>query len=341
MHGTPPLALPRLVFGSSALGNLYQVYDQATKQRLVDEWFARAPGTVCIDSAGKYGAGLALEEIGNALRVRGVPPAGFLLSNKLGWKRIPLTEKEPQFEPGIWKGLSYDAVQSISYDGILECWEQGNALLGRPYRADLLSVHDPDEYLAAATNAIDKGARLNDILEAYRALGELRDSAETRAIGVGAKDWRIIRDLTAVVDLDWVMFAGSLTVYSHPDELLELVRSLALRSVRVINSAVFHSGFLVGGRHFDYREVTTDQDSDLLEWRNAFTAICTRHGVIPAHACVEFARAPFGVVSVALNTGKPDRVVDNLRAVNATAPSAFWRDMVNEGLIRYRPEELR
>jgi D-threo-aldose 1-dehydrogenase len=38
---------------------------------------------------------------------------------------------------------------------------------------------------------------------------------------VGAKDWRVIRAIAEVVDLDWVMFACSLTVYTHPPELLE------------------------------------------------------------------------------------------------------------------------
>ena len=41
--------------------------------------------------------------------------------------------------------LKHDAVQDISYQGILDCYEQGNTLLGK-YQARLVSVHDPDEY---------------------------------------------------------------------------------------------------------------------------------------------------------------------------------------------------
>ena len=54
------------------------------------------------------------------------------------------------FEPGVWMGLEHDAVQRISYDGILECWDEGCRLLGDAYKPRLASVHDPDEYLAAA-----------------------------------------------------------------------------------------------------------------------------------------------------------------------------------------------
>jgi len=336
-----PFDLPTLIFGSSALGNLYEELDTSTKLQLVHEWFKCAPGTVCIDSAGKYGAGLALEEIGDALRAYGRRPVDFLLSNKLGWKRVPLRHDEPQFEKGIWKGLSNDAVQVISYDGILECWEQGNELLGEPYQADLVSVHDPDEYLAAARDVDDRVARLADVLDAYRALSELRDGGKVRAIGVGAKDWTVILELARHVAFDWVMFAGSLTIYSHPAELLESIRGLASRSVAVINSAVFHSGFLVGGGFFDYRPVTREEDPELFAWRDSFRAICAHHRVRAVDACVEYALAPAGVVSIAMNTARPARICDNLRAVESKAPHAFWADMKQDQLIQYLPEDLR
>ncbi|MFW6250248.1 MAG: aldo/keto reductase, partial [Alkalispirochaetaceae bacterium] len=145
--GATGVGVPKLIFGTSALGNLYRELDEATKREIVANWFEEMDPPVCIDTAGKYGAGLALQEIGNALRALAIPPDQITISNKLGWKRVSLQGEEPTFEPGVWKNLRYDAVQSISYDGIIDCWEQGNELLGAPYTAELLSVHDPDEYL--------------------------------------------------------------------------------------------------------------------------------------------------------------------------------------------------
>jgi D-threo-aldose 1-dehydrogenase len=101
-----------------------------------------------------------------------VNPSDVLISNKLGWLRTELKTAEPTFEPGVWRNLKHDAVQQISYDGILECYEQGNNLLG-DYRAELVSVHDPDEYLAAAEDEQERAQHYRDILEAYRALNEL------------------------------------------------------------------------------------------------------------------------------------------------------------------------
>lgn len=55
-------------------------------------------------------------------------------------------------------GIDNDAEQDISYEGILRCYEQGNELLG-DYNTSLASVHDPDEYLDAASSPEDRASR--------------------------------------------------------------------------------------------------------------------------------------------------------------------------------------
>src|SRR5690606_30274938 len=228
-------------------------------------------GKVVIDTAGKYGAGLALEVLRRELESLAVDPNDVLISNKLAWRRVPLTTSEPTFEPGAWIEIEHDAVQDISYNGILRCWAEGCELLG-PYRARLLSVHDPDEYLAAASDEGDRQRRLDDIVGAYRALTELRDRGDAAAIGVGAKDWQSIRELDQHVELDWVMLANSFTIMNHPPELIELIASLAARNITVINSALMHGGFLTGGDHCDYRRLNpaVPADAEKLRWRESF-----------------------------------------------------------------------
>src|SRR6478735_8380270 len=162
------IPLPRVIAGTSLLGNLYEEYPFDQKKEIVKAYIEANSGLPVFDSAGKYGAGLALETLGNCLRALGVQPGDVIISNKLGWTRTPLLTDEPTFEPGVWKNLKYDAVQNISYQGIIACFEQGNELLNG-YIPQMVSVHDPDEYLAAAANAEDEQKRYNDILEAYRA----------------------------------------------------------------------------------------------------------------------------------------------------------------------------
>jgi D-threo-aldose 1-dehydrogenase len=331
--GNTGLQVPRIIFGTSCLGNLYEALSAETKLAISREWFAHHDPPIVVDSAGKYGAGLALEVIGRNLRELQIPPDEVIISNKLGWQRVPLKTVEPTFEPGAWVDLKHDAVQRIGYEGILECWEQGCALLGSEYVPQLLSVHDPDEYLAAAVSPLDRERRFANIIEAYRALHELKAAGKTRAIGIGSKDWRVIAEVEREVQLDWVMLANTLTIYRHPADLLEFVARLVAKNVAIINSAVFHAGFLVGGRFFDYRIISQETEPKIFEWRRKFLDLCSRHNLSPATVCVQFALTPPGVVAISLNTSDPFRVGYNVAAVEATVPAEFWCDARQVGLI--------
>jgi D-threo-aldose 1-dehydrogenase len=333
--GKTGLRVPPIVFGCSALGNLYQVIPDVAKLEIVSNWFEHVSPPVFVDTAGKYGAGLALEVLGSALDKFEIPPEDVLISSKLGWKRSPLVTLEPTFEAGVWIDIEHDAVQLISYDGILECWEESCRLLGGGYKPRLVSVHDPDEYLAATSSPAERERRFEDIVAAYRALTELKAAGDVVGVGVGSKDWRVIQKIAAVVELDWVMFANSLTVLRHPPELLAFIAELAAKDVAVINSAVFHAGFLVGGKYFDYRVLKPENEADkkLFAWRKSFVSLCEAHGVSPMHACVQFGLSVPGVVAVALNTSHPDRIRENVAAVATPVPAHFWESLKEEGLL--------
>lgn len=333
--GSTGIHLPPVVFGTSALGNLYTALDDKVKLEIVREAFRHVPGTVVFDSAGKYGAGLALEKLGECLHRLDIDPRRVVISNKLGWKRIPLTTPEPTFEAGVWKDLKNDAIQDISYEGILSCYEQGNLLLGRKYAPQLVSVHDPDEYLDAAKSPDDRKLRMANIVDAYRALSELKAQGKVKAIGVGAKNWKIIRELHQLVELDWVMFANSMTILHHPQELIDFMEQLRNANISIVNSAVFHAGFLIGGDYYDYRLLQPDSDENrrLFDWRNRFFELCRQFTVKPAVACVQFGLAAPGVDSIALNTSKPSNIAANVEAVTSTVPADFWKAMKLEGLI--------
>jgi D-threo-aldose 1-dehydrogenase len=170
---TRDLDLPRVIFGTSGLGNLFVELEESEKLNIVRESLRLGGPKVVFDTAGKYGAGLALETLGKCLRRLNVQPGNVIISNKLGWIRTALKTAEPTFEPGVWKNLKNDAVQKISYDGIIECFEQGNELL-KGYTPQLISVHDPDEYIAAAKNEKESEKRYVDILNGKRIREEVR-----------------------------------------------------------------------------------------------------------------------------------------------------------------------
>lgn len=323
---------PKVIFGTSGLGNLFIEPTYESKRDTIAQVIQHSEGTPVFDTAGKYGAGLALECLGSSLKELGVSPNSVKISNKLGWKRIPLTSTEPTFEPGAWVNLKHDATQLISYQGILDCYHQGNELLG-DYPARLVSIHDPDEYLAAASDQKDREKRLNDIYEGYRALNDLKAKGVVDSIGIGAKDPRVIDEVSKDVKLDWAMFACSITPYTHAPSVLNLVKRLGQEGVQILNSAVFNSGFLTGGDYYNYRRVTPDTDPQLFAWRDAFFNLCKKHNADPAAVCVQFSFRFPEINCVALNTTSPQRVAGNIALATTPIDDALWRELKNEGLI--------
>ena len=333
--GKTQIEVPQVVYGTSYLGNLYKELSYETKLELMKKWFECTEVPVVIDSAGKYGAGLALEMIGKGLADMEVHPDDIVISNKLGWYRVPLTTIEPTFEPGAWVGLENDCVQIFGYEGIMKCFEQGNELLGGLYKSEVVSVHDPDEYLLAARSAQDRDNRLLEILESYRALFDLKKEGKVKAVGIGSKDWTVIRELYDHVPFDWVMFATSFTIFRHPGELLAFMDLLNKDGVGIVNSAVFHGGFLTGGDKFDYQDVDPDSDQGryLFGWRDAFRALCEKYGVDPGDACLHFGISHPAIVSIALNTSRPHKMRQNVDIMMKEIPGAFWADLRAEALI--------
>ena len=329
------LNLPRVIFGTSGLGNLFVALEDQAKLDIINECVRLSNEKVVFDSAGKYGAGLALETLGKCLKKLNVHPDNVVISNKLAWVQTGLKTDEPTFEPGVWKNLKHDAVQKISYDGIIECFEQGNELLNG-YNPQMVSVHDPDEYISTASDYQQSKKLYEDILDAYEALYDLKRQGKVQAIGVGAKDWKIVKRIAGDVELDWVMIANSMTIKTHPQELLDFILKMESKGVYVINSAVFHSGFLVGGDYYDYRLVEKgDPKNDaLFKWREEFFEVCRKFNVKPAQACVQFALNVPGVKSIALNTTDVKRVKENLEMANTEIPVEFWEALQSKGLIQ-------
>ncbi|MCH5599870.1 aldo/keto reductase [Niabella ginsengisoli] len=328
------LERPKVISGTTSLGNIYKEMPFPEKMAIVKEYIDASPGTPMFDSAGKYGAGLALEVLGQCLKELGIKKDEVLISNKLAWVRKPLTTPEPTFEPGVWHNLKYDAEQKISYEGILNCFENGNELLGE-YDSQFASVHDPDEYLAAAKDDNDYQKRYDDILEAYRALADLKSKGVVAGVGIGAKDWKSIEKISKDVKLDWVMIANSYTIYNHPKELVDFVASLHKQNITIINSAVFHGGFLMGSDFFNYTELSREnpEHKKYYEWRDKFNQICIEYNIEPPAAAIYFGLHVPGIKSIALNSSNPKRVRHNIEMANANIPPAFWQRMKEEGLI--------
>ncbi|MEX0612281.1 MAG: aldo/keto reductase [Pirellulales bacterium] len=292
--GSTGLRVPPILFGSCALGNVRRVIPEQTKLEICGDWFRHVAPPVFIETSNQHGDGMALKGLRRALRRLEIAPEEMVIAAKLGWKN-----------------------GRINRDTVLAAWNETCQPLGDDYRPQLIAID------------------VSDFLEAHSALEELKAAGTVAGIGAVAQDWRLLKDLVAAINLDWVQLAGSFTVMRHPPELRQFMSDLAERRIAIINSAVFHGGFLVGASQFNNRAVNVNDpaDSSLLAWRKAFTALCHGHSVRLSHACIQFALSAPGVVAVALDTSRPNRVAENVESVVTKVPDAFWLAMKEERLL--------
>jgi len=223
----------------------------------------------------------------------------------------------------------------ISYDGILRCFEEGNDLLGE-YSVTMVSVHDPDDFVEEAESEEERRNRMSSVMEAYNCLNDLKSQGRVESIGIGVKNPVIIEQLLIQgVHFDWTMMAGVLTPYSHSIFVRTLLKTMNVRSIQVINAAVFNSGFLVGEAFFNY--VLQDQlrNPELFEWRINFFEVCEQHHLQPDHVCVQFSFLFSEVTSVALNACSLQHVGANYRNVYESIPRdhGVWKDLALRQLI--------
>ncbi|HJX71467.1 MAG TPA: aldo/keto reductase, partial [Bacteroidales bacterium] len=193
-----------------------------------------------------------------------------------------------------------------------------------------------DEFISQTSDKRGHRNRYRNILDAYRALADLKACGEIKGIGIGAKNWQTIKMLEDEIELDWVMFANSMTIFCHPPELLKFMVRLHKKGIGIINSAVFNAGFLIGGDYFNYKYIRPDSPENrrIFKWREDFFGICRKHNVRPAAACIHFGMTPPGVISISLNTSNPGHVKMNVESVTADIAPEFYHEMKEKGLIR-------
>jgi len=129
------------------------------------------------------------------------------------------------------------------------------------------------------------------------------------------------------------MIANSMTVHSHPEELVAFMEELERKGIAIINSAVFNAGFLIGGDYYNYKLMNREEHKALFKWREAFFKLCDKHGIKPAEACVAFGLNAPGVTSIALSSSNPKRVKENVEMADVLIPAAFWDEMKATGLV--------
>jgi D-threo-aldose 1-dehydrogenase len=322
--GNTSLRLPPFGFGAAHLGELYgKVDEEAARATLDTAWQL---GIRYYDTAPWYGRGLSEHRVGGFLRTK--PRSEFCLTTKVGRTlhrpRNPLT-----FDRSPWLGgLSFDVKFDYSYDGVMRSYEQALQRMGIAI-IDALLVHDLDESV--------HGERYKDHLAALagsgmKALEELKASGDIQAIGMGINTGHALEKIASSVELDFVLLAMPYTLLDQTS-LHTGMAACAAHGTSVVIGAPFASGILATGAGSDAKYAYGAAPSEVQAKVRALQATCQEYGVSLPAAALQFPLAHPAVVSVIPGAARPSEIMQNVAALAASIPEAFWAALKSKGLI--------
>jgi D-threo-aldose 1-dehydrogenase len=322
--GRTAVRVTRLGFGGAPLGNLFRPLDEDMARDTVRAaWDA---GVRYYDTAPLYGHGLSERRLGAVLRTQ--PRDAFVLSTKVGRRLVP---RPPALAPdGAYVHVPPTVpVFDYTADATREALAGSLDRLGIG-RVDIALIHD----IGPVTHGVDDAERYREAMDgAYRILHDLRAAGVIRAIGVGANEWQVLERCAADGDFDAFLLAGrySLLEQTALDSFLPMCTR---RGIGVIVGGPFNSGILalgaVPGATYNYAPAPPA----VLERVQVISRIVAAHGVPLAAAALQFPFHHPAVVSVIPGARAAEEVEQNLRLLRHPIPSALWRDLKAEGLLR-------
>ncbi|MBW5467218.1 aldo/keto reductase [Brevibacillus formosus] len=318
----------RLGFGTAPLGNMFRNIPEEEALATVDA--AWENGVRYFDAAPFYGAGLAELRLGEALAKR--PRDEYVLSTKVG--RIILDELEdPTLRDLGEKGglFEYGRKNKIhvdySEDGTLRSIEDSLKRL-QTDRLDIVYVHDiaqdfyGDEWLSHFESA-RKGA--------FRALTRLREEGVISSWGLGVNRVEPIEIAMALDEAqpDAFLMAGRYSLLDHDRALQRVMPNAAKMNAKIIVGGPYSSGVLAGGSHFEYQKASPE----ILAKVASIKAIANRHNISVKAAALQFVLANPAVAAVIPGASRPDRITEDVAAMNEVIPAAFWQEMREQKLV--------
>jgi D-threo-aldose 1-dehydrogenase len=194
---------------------------------------------------------------------------------------------------------------------------------------DALVIHDLDAGFHGDKLA---GYEKQLVDSGMKALEELKKSGDIQAYGMGINTGEALEKTATRVDLDFCLVAMPYTLLDQAS-LHTGMATCVRRGVSVIIGAPFASGILVtgsgGGAHYAYGKASPEIQAKV----RGIEAICKAHSVKLPAAALQFVLAHPAVVSVIPGSARAIEVQQNVAAVQAIIPPAFWSDLKSQGLV--------
>lgn len=323
--------LPKFGIGGGPIGGITAGIDNQTAHAVLSR--AWEEGIRYFDTAPWYGNTNSEHRVGAFLREK--PRADFILTSKVG-RLYDRPAAGYDFEASPWRkrwpgGLPMVPRFDYTYDGIMRSFEDSLQRLGIN-RLDALAIHDLDVRHHKTDEQVAFGLKQLTDGGGYRALRQLKDAGEIRAIGVGINLSGYVGRFLERFDIDYFLIAMPYTLASQ-EALGEEFPLCARHGARVVVGAPFASGILASGNTADARFAYGPAPADIREKVARIEETCRRHGVTLAAAALQFPLAHPVVAAVVFGADTPDQVGSNVRAMAETIPAAFWDDLKAGGLL--------
>lgn len=311
----------KIGFGTAPLGNMFRDIPQDEALATVEA--AWSEGIRYFDTAPFYGAGLAESRLGEVLSQH--PRDEFALSTKVG--RLILDEEEEKSDGLFNHGRANKIATDYTADATLRSIEESLTRL-KTDRLDFVFIHDTSrDFLGDEWVAKFNEARTG----AFRVLARLQDEGVIQGWGLGVNTTEPI-ELAMDMDVAAPTMSLSATQYTllqHERALQRMMPTAQEKGVGIVVGGPFNSGALLGGDYFDYAEIPPAVKERIAR----LTAIAQRHDVSLKAAALQFSTAHPAVAAVIPGSSRPERVAEDIAAMKAQIPGAFWDELLENKLI--------
>lgn len=310
----------KIGFGTAPLGNMFRDVSEEEAEAVIEA--AWENGIRYFDTAPFYGAGLAELRLGKVLSKHNRDD--YVLATKVG--RVvedELEEKEGLFE----YGRKNKVVDDYTAEGTRRAIEQSLERL-QTERLDYVNVHDispdfhGDEWLAKFEEARTG---------AFKELNRLKEKGVIKGWGIGVNRTEPIELALGMenVKLDLSLQATRYTLLDHEHALQRLMPAAEKQNVSIVVGAPYGSGVIAGGKHYEYQEAPSEVTSHVEKLKE----VADRHHVSLISAALQFSAAHPAVAAVIPGTTRPERIKENIDAMHAEIPDAFWQELLEKELI--------
>lgn len=265
---------------------------------------AKEAGITYFDTAPFYGRGLSERLVGDVLR----DMDNVTLSSKVG----RILHPDASAKTHMPFRVEYD----YSYDGIMRSVEHSFQRLGM-HKIDILYAHDLGRY----THGDNADNQFRTFIDSggYRAMDELRQSGEVKAIGLGVNEIPICEQAMAHGNFDLFLLAGRHTLLERTASI-PFFEACERTSTDIVIGGPFNSGLLVGGATYNYGSVP----DDIVVRHRALLDYCSEHGVEMGAAAIQFPLRALVVKSVIPGPKNPKELRQILAWNSVKIPETFW-----------------